>query len=848
MGHPLSTAVQIGLVDILKSWSIIPDLVLGHSSGEMAAAYASGAMSAEAAMAAAFFRSTTTPERNGSMAAIGIGRQEIGPYLKPGVVVACENSQCNVTISGDAEQVDKVILKVQQEQPEVVARHLRVKKAFHSHHMLQHGALYQETLEPYVKSISPKIAFYSSVTGERLSGDGCLDPPYWRSNMESPVLFNTALRSALFSAKDGPYFFIEIGPHPALQGPVRQILRDVGRSHDAYAGTLQRSKGCQVSLLDLGGKMFQQNASLDFSALCPAGRLVRNLPRYCWNQDTAYWAEPRIAHEWRFRAHAPHHLLGTRAIELSNEPSWRNKLVLANVPWLAGHEVNGQIVFPAAGYISMIGEALGQLHGDLGYSLKHVKIAAGLVLEHNKAVELVTTISKDSLLEYSSWYAFKISSYDGEKWIQHCAGQARPSFDKSVNLDAPEPIALARKVHDWYKVLNRVGLNYTGRFRGLQNLSSATDKNVATATVPSQDMADGTKYAMHPAIIDQCLQVLIVAACRGLGRNCRTSAMPTFIQEIVICPMEENEQSKDLRVTANTNNMNAGSFIGDVTAQNSGKVMLSLRGLKASPLTKDDTADKSLPVVSQLEWRPHADFVDFEAYMHPQTEVPREWALLEELVILCILDHRENIELTDTTPVHLAKFYSWMKSHIENYESGLNKFLSRHLELSQSTREKRLARIQEIVAHGEASQYPAYFTAIHRLFKTANSIFHGSTHPLHILIEDGLLSQIYDLSTKLDVSELIQVISHTNPRLRILEVGAGTGGTTLNVLNALKSSQGERLYRSYVFTDISAGFNKAAKERFAQFDGIEYATLDISRDPIEQGFQEGGYDLVIGSN
>lgn len=137
MGHPLSIAVQIGLVDVLRSWGIKPDFVVGHSSGEMAAAYASGSVTAEAAMAAATFRGTTShdtgkPSSKGAMAAIGLGRYDVMPFLEPGVVIACENSQSSVTISGDAEGVQKMVQAIKERHDGVLARLLRVEKAFHS--------------------------------------------------------------------------------------------------------------------------------------------------------------------------------------------------------------------------------------------------------------------------------------------------------------------------------------------------------------------------------------------------------------------------------------------------------------------------------------------------------------------------------------------------------------------------------------------------------------------------------------------------------------------------------------------------------------------------------------------
>lgn len=133
-GHTLTIAVQIGLVDVLRSWNLKPDLVLGHSSGEMAAAYACGAITAEGAIAVATFRGTSniSSDRKGSMAAIGLGRHEVSGFLVPGVVIACENSQCSVTIAGDTAGVQQVIQHLKEKLPGTFTRLLRVEKAFHS--------------------------------------------------------------------------------------------------------------------------------------------------------------------------------------------------------------------------------------------------------------------------------------------------------------------------------------------------------------------------------------------------------------------------------------------------------------------------------------------------------------------------------------------------------------------------------------------------------------------------------------------------------------------------------------------------------------------------------------------
>lgn len=136
--QPLCTAVQIALVDVLHKWGIEPGGVVGHSSGEIAAAYAAGAITAEAAIATASFRGITTKHSTkiGAMAAIGLGRKEVSGFLKLGVVIACENSQSSVTLSGDSQQVQEVVGQIRKERPDILARILLVEKAYHSRQLL----------------------------------------------------------------------------------------------------------------------------------------------------------------------------------------------------------------------------------------------------------------------------------------------------------------------------------------------------------------------------------------------------------------------------------------------------------------------------------------------------------------------------------------------------------------------------------------------------------------------------------------------------------------------------------------------------------------------------------------
>ncbi|PHH93162.1 hypothetical protein CDD83_18 [Cordyceps sp. RAO-2017] len=673
---------------------------------------------------------------------------------------------------------------------------------------------------------SPEIPFYSAVTGRRLTKDMDLGPAYWRKNLENPVLFNTAFRSAL-SGEDRRLVLIEIGAHPALKAPVIQILRDLGRNEDVHVGTLHRGEGCDESLLHLAGKLFQQG------------------------QGTASLAGPRQADEWRFREHAPHELLGSRAFEVSHEPIWRNKLSLTHVPWLSGHRIDGQILLPGTAYVAMVGEAIRQLHGARAYKMRNVEFAAGLEIAHDKEVEVVTSMATGNADDMeSSWCAFRINAFDGERWVKHCTGEARLSSDDSEDPPpAHKPPALARTVDeaDWYRVLRRAGYNYTDRFQGLRNISSAPEKDEATATIPVQDAAD---YAIHPVVMDQCIQLFTVAACRGLGRRLRSVSVPTFIREVTVRHAAANE---DLSATASIGPSEGSSLVGDLTARIGRETIFSVEGLKMVTIARAETAEESLPLISQIEWRPHADFIDFDALKYVPPCLDRQkYVSLAELVTLCMIDHREKLQVADEAPPHLSNYLAWMEEFVRHYESGSNAFLADCPRLCDMTRTERLARMEAIVADGETSPFAVAFTAIWRMYNAAEAIFAGSTHPLHVLQQDNLNSAVYglvlDMQSATNADDMILIIAHTNPRLRILEVGAGTGASSERLLEKLHSSYGERLYGSYTFTDISTGFMREARERLARFDSVDYQVLDISKDPTEQGFRQQEYDLIVAHN
>ena len=160
------------------------------------------------------------------------------------------------------------------------------------------GSDYEAILSTEVSSKSTAIPFYSSVTGKRVTEAISLGPSYWRQNLESPVLFHSAVQASLTSQpKD--HLFLEVGPHSALAGPLRQIFKDKDSKADlSYLPTLIRGKDCTESILKAVGQLHLQSIPVDFSFLTPVGNVLTDLPLYQWQHDNVYWNEGRLTQDW----------------------------------------------------------------------------------------------------------------------------------------------------------------------------------------------------------------------------------------------------------------------------------------------------------------------------------------------------------------------------------------------------------------------------------------------------------------------------------------------------------------------------------------------------------------------
>ncbi|KAI1432421.1 polyketide synthase [Xylaria sp. CBS 124048] len=605
--QPICTAVQIGLVDLLRSWGVQPTSVVGHSSGEIGAAYAAGLLTYSQAILVAYYRGFAVGKltSKGTMMAAGLSDKVAKTLIADNglgtqVRVACVNSPESVTLSGSADGIETLKLELQSQSK--FARALETGgRAYHSHMMEEIGELYESLLRPLFEesgyqacpsAASSRVTMYSSVGHSHTGMEvGVTDfAAYWRRNLEQPVQFSAALTN-LLEAMEGNIHLIEVGPHAALKGPIQQIRTAAGFTKDStpYSPTLVRNQDADISVKLLCGTLYTYGHDLTWTSingLAKSGlRALYDLPTYPWDYSNGLlWSEPRISIEMRNRIHARHELLGTPALTGSGiDFTWRNVLKPNEMPWIKDHRLEDQVLFPAAGYLAMAIEAVSQATAskgkpDISFQLRDVNITAALnvPLSGNNTVkdlELHTTMTrrKASTGQASSqWYDFSISSWVDGQTALHCTGSIRVSQARTKIVGYDTTAENSGDLEEgpagrWYTKWHQEGMCFGPNFQSLTKLRTdrARVRRHLRGTValhPAGIDRDDTYYPVHPITIDACLQAAAWSTVAGNLPDLK-AWLPVFISECTIQPAQTASESEDTEINAYSKEAGPSSIV-----------------------------------------------------------------------------------------------------------------------------------------------------------------------------------------------------------------------------------------------------------------------------------------------
>lgn len=651
ISQPLCTAVQIALIDLLAHLGITFHTVVGHSSGEIAAAYAAGKLSARNSILISYYRGKYAhlaggaQGQAGGMMAAGLTKAEAEelcaqPEFGNRVCVAASNGPSSVTLSGDLDVVEKVHDHLVDEKK--FARMLQVDTAYHSPHMARPADEYIEVLKAC--NISPLqdgngTTWVSSVYGHGEPTSDEIASSYWRDNMVGAVLFFEAVNTALEG--QGPFdCAIEVGPHPALRGPVTQTMKANSGEAIIYAGLLDRKLDDRVAFAEFLGWMWSNFASsstqIEKYVMCSAKPELARLrfqqaPHYPWDHSHTYYRESRVSRQYHFRTHKPHELLGIRTRDDNeHELRWRNIMKYEKLPWAQGHRFQGQALLPASAYCIMVLDAARVLLGNPSAAvieLRDLKFMVGITLEpETPGVEtLFSLVVSNSPKDTSTIEAsFTLTSAPADGTIDmklNFSGQlhivlGEPSPKALTRRPAQRAETLSAQPEAFYKMMAGTGLDYQGPFKGLTTIERRFKFSSGTAKRFHED--DQTSLDISPATLDSCLQTAFLTVSSPGDGALWTSFLPKVMSRVkfnlATCSgARDDALAVDAYLTKGVpfSKTAAASFTAEINIYNpNGDLEIQIEGLTVGSFTSTRPEnDKELYLTTVYELDPEDEIV-----------------------------------------------------------------------------------------------------------------------------------------------------------------------------------------------------------------------------------------------
>ena len=921
--QPAIYALECGLAALWEGIGIRPDVVLGHSLGEIAAAHTAGVFSLEDGLRFAAARGSLIGALpgDGAMAAVfapparvaGAVAEQNAASDGPGLSIAADNGAHQV-VSGPVEDIEAILARFEAD--EVRVARLRRSPAYHS--AMIEPAL--GDLEAAISTIAfqpPSLTFVSNLTGRTLEAGEAPDAAYWRRQARELVAFRACIETL---AELGVDAVIEIGPHAVL-GPMTTMAwpESAGALPAVLSSLLRPSKdeappapGSGGGFVEAVAGAYEAGLPLRFEGLF-AGEERRRIavPGYPFQRER-YWIEaPR-----RRRSDAGHPLLGARHESASGEVAFDTEVFPSDPAWLSDHRVFGRLIAPGALYGAMAASA-SIVEESEAVVVEDFQMQSALVFPDEDAEEdggdtgRRVQVLLDDAEDGAARRVRILSRGEGEDgWTLHAEGrisaspggpaQAPPPLDIKGLKTALSPVDLAA----YYRAKAAVGIDLGPSFRTVEALWARQGEAIAEVALPAG--LERTPLDVHPLVLDGCFQAFGAARNPDGGEEGVTYLpfawerlwLRDRLPERLVCHVSMREgrrdaedetsdevpevHAADLRLYAPD-----GSLIGELAG------FTVKRATQAALLSAVEGIDELL---YEVVWRDcalapgmlPADFLVgpsdiaagmdlFADYMANEGVGPDDRAAL--LSDLETLSHAYALAMLDRLGWRREADASVdsedLRQRLKVGDEHVRLF-RRLLEMQVRTGVLTEADGGFVVAVGSddplpdampddaeafaarmAAQYDHGSNEIGLFRRSANAlpdVLRGEADALTLLFSSGeptaadlyLKAPVARAANRLLADAIAGLLAElpAGRRLRVIEVGAGTGSATASVLPELPEGGYD-----YVYTDISAGFFSEAESRFGGAEAsIDYRVLDIEKEPVEQGFDSHGYDLVIASN
>ena len=860
IAQPTVFALQVSLAKRLLDLGLVPSGVTGHSLGEMAAAVISGAITLEEGVDIIYHRSRLhqTASGRGRMLAASLTPDQAYRYAEKShghFSVAAINSADAVAFSGDNKEIQE--LSDELTKLGIFNRLLRGKVPFHSHHM---DPFKDELLRclSHLKPQKEKIDFYSSTFGKKIPGTTCTNQ-YWVDCVREPVRFMDSL-NAMIDA--GIQTFIEISPHPVLSPSIETNLKNKSVAGVALP-TLRREQSDVITFYSTIGKLFCEGYTIRPSQ---AARFIP-LPHYPFQRETL-WMESAEGERLRLgRKRHPHLSSLPSVVDAS---AVHTEIVNYNPfshSYLQDHIVQGTLVVPGATHLDLmmsVNPEIYDVHFDRAY---FAPLNESQPLPQGR----LEIIGEEKNLKLQS----RADQKENTEWTTHVRARYTPTGQSFKEKDLAMPLHSLRweKAEDLeglYQSLSDAGLALGDSFRNIQDLwtSSFENEPVAIARISASDLIkeDLARHTFHGALADSCLQAMLflsVTARRGQfavyvptslaeGKNFRKAKADLFCV-VRLGTLNDEKLSGDFWIFESPQNLKQATLNEIIRSLQAGelKKVSEFHDFAASYLdgSRKDSPLDQLEILGRWVAQDRADQVKNRSAQNIWTA----WKQIQTRIQAKNEDPRQ-AELFQTYAAQIEPALNSLAidflKQVDTRSSRLNEAQRKWLQNIQKKAPfaPTFSAAQVLQIRQENPEFEMEFQLLENcgriwLSPEAESLFSGENQSLlHRFYRDSFSNRPYNQLA----AEVLQALVDDLPlgkSLRILEIGAGTGGLTQALLPRLPKDR-----TTYAFTDISSSFFQKAQDDFAAYPFIEYKTFDLEKDFAAQGFDVASFDLIIASN
>lgn len=896
IAQPSIFAIQIALYEMWKAKGVEPGAVVGHSIGEVAAGYASGALTLEMAVKLIFHRSRVQFKATdkGRMLAVGISQKEAEKLIagkEDTVSVGAVNGPEMVALSGNTDVIEAIAADLNEK--DIFHKILMVNVPFHSHHMEPLKEELLESLGADWKPTPSNIPFYSTVAGKVVPGEE-LDAMYWFKNVREPVYFTAAVEEQI---KDGFDTFIELGPHPIHAIGINGLL-DAHKVKGLVLASLRRKEDEQKQFMNSVAKMHAWGADINWENFYGKVGHTVELPKYPW-QEESFWLETEEGKKARLGIIEYHPHLKKQIVSVREDDNivWEVDLDRRTYPYIEDHKVQGPLVYPGAGHMDLIAGAARASFGDKFGFVEDVNFEGALFLpDQGEPPHIQIDISHDN----GEWFLYTKPRTKDADWTMCSNGKINHIGDKFDSEEIDLAAAKARikvevPVKPLHDELLESGLYLGPSFRAIKNLwrSDTLWESYSEIEVHESIKDEFFQFNIHPGVLDSCFQTMF--GIFGM-QNDIADKMGVYIpRHIDRIKWHGHVNSYKLQVYARLTEWSADDATGDLWIYNEdGSLIAEFQGFKSQYLkgSRGEVAGEMDKWFYEYGWNMKTR-ADLDLLRNPGEYLPNPTSIsagVQETIdeIIAGPTNDEYFKGYEPDQHMLTMAYIWdslkdmgmkmsvgTKINVDSLKEELSVIDDHHRLFNhmfvllervgivtggdgdyEIVKDPKFKETKSWMEELEASfpQFHHESTLLGRCGPEIQGVLQGTVDPIQLIFPEDKWDAIvqyyvegfafgkYNDIAQRAVEELIKNLPE-DQTLRILEIGAGTGGMSQAILPVLPADRTE-----YVFTDLSHMFMMKAQTRFAKYPFVKYQIMDIEKNPADQGVDLHSFDLIIASD